>query len=76
MVREAKEIIFAVESQLASDDMCGLGDSTCGQRAVYEIGLTGIPIYNVRARRMVLLCESHSVLIDVNQAESMWRWTR
>jgi len=23
------------------------GDSTCGQRAVYEIGLTGIPIYNV-----------------------------
>jgi acetyl-CoA acetyltransferase len=23
------------------------GDSTCGQRAVYEIGLTGIPIFNV-----------------------------
>lgn len=23
------------------------GDSTCGQRAVYEVGLTGIPIYNV-----------------------------
>eukprot|EP01027_Heterolobosea_sp_BB2_P009130 GEZU01013501.1.p1 GENE.GEZU01013501.1~~GEZU01013501.1.p1 ORF type:complete len:333 (-),score=101.02 GEZU01013501.1:26-1024(-) len=23
------------------------GDSTCGQRAVYELGLTGIPIYNV-----------------------------
>lgn len=23
------------------------GDSTCGQRAVYEIGLTGCPIYNV-----------------------------
>jgi acetyl-CoA acetyltransferase len=23
------------------------GDSTCGQRALYEIGLTGIPIYNV-----------------------------
>ena len=23
------------------------GDSTCGQRAVYEIGLTGVPIYNV-----------------------------
>jgi len=23
------------------------GDSTCGQRAVYEIGLTGIPVYNV-----------------------------
>jgi hypothetical protein len=24
------------------------GDSTCGQRAVYELGLTGIPIVNVR----------------------------
>ena len=23
------------------------GDSTCGQRALYEIGLTGIPVYNV-----------------------------
>ncbi len=23
------------------------GDSTCGQRAVYNLGLTGIPIYNV-----------------------------
>ena len=23
------------------------GDSTCGNRAAYEIGLTGIPIYNV-----------------------------
>jgi sterol carrier protein 2 len=23
------------------------GDSTCGERAVYEIGLTGVPIYNV-----------------------------
>ena len=23
------------------------GDSTCGQRAVYKLGLTGIPIYNV-----------------------------
>ena len=24
-----------------------LGDSTCGQRALYQLGLTGIPIYNV-----------------------------
>ena len=24
-----------------------LGDSTCGQRALYQMGLTGIPIYNV-----------------------------
>ncbi|XP_060846890.1 sterol carrier protein 2 [Rhopalosiphum padi] len=23
------------------------GDSTCGQRALYEVGMTGIPIYNV-----------------------------
>ena len=23
------------------------GDSTCGQRALYQLGLTGIPIYNV-----------------------------
>src|SRR5262245_27221058 len=23
------------------------GDSTCGQRAVYEVGLTGIPVINV-----------------------------
>lgn len=24
-----------------------VGDSTCGQRALYEVGLTGIPMYNV-----------------------------
>ena len=24
-----------------------LGDSTCGQRALYQVGLTGIPIFNV-----------------------------
>ena len=24
------------------------GDSTCGQRALYELGTRGIPIYNVR----------------------------
>ncbi len=23
------------------------GDSTCGQRAIYEVGLTGIPVFNV-----------------------------
>ncbi|XP_013775097.1 non-specific lipid-transfer protein-like [Limulus polyphemus] len=23
------------------------GDSTCGQRALYEVGMTGIPIYNI-----------------------------
>ena len=30
------------------DNCCSLGDTTCGQRAIYEIGMTGIPIYNVR----------------------------
>lgn len=24
------------------------GDTTCGQRAVYQLGLTGVPVYNVR----------------------------
>src|ERR1700704_1491695 len=23
------------------------GDSTCGQRAIYQLGLTGIPVFNV-----------------------------
>src|SRR3981081_1265312 len=23
------------------------GESTCGQRAVYQLGLTGIPVYNI-----------------------------
>ncbi|XP_028403536.1 non-specific lipid-transfer protein-like [Dendronephthya gigantea] len=29
--------------------VCGYvyGDSTCGQRAVYELGMTGVPVYNV-----------------------------
>ncbi len=27
------------------------GDSTCGQRAVYGLGLTGIPVYNVNNNR-------------------------
>ena len=25
------------------------GDSTCGQRSVYELGLTGIPVFNVNS---------------------------
>ncbi len=24
------------------------GDTTCGQRCLYELGMTGIPVYNVR----------------------------
>ena len=29
--------------------VCGYcyGDTTCGQRAVYQLGLTGVPVYNV-----------------------------
>ena len=29
------------------DCVCDAGDSTCGQRALYQLGLTGIPMYNV-----------------------------
>jgi sterol carrier protein 2 len=34
------------EIQQAAVGYC-YGDSTCGERAVYQLGLTGIPIYNV-----------------------------
>lgn len=34
------------EVEQASIGYC-YGDSTCGQRAVYQLGLTGIPVYNV-----------------------------
>ena len=27
------------------------GDSTCGQRALYEVGMTGIPVFNVNNNR-------------------------
>merc|ERR1712013_373769 len=29
------------------------GDSTCGQRALYPLGMTGIPVYNVNKRQQV-----------------------
>ena len=32
---------------MLQSDPDGDGDSTCGERAVYEIGLSGVPIYNV-----------------------------
>nr|XP_054764322.1 sterol carrier protein 2-like [Lytechinus pictus] len=43
-LEDAKLPFDAVEQAV-----CGYvyGDTTCGQRAVYEIGMTGIPIYNV-----------------------------
>ena len=35
-----------------------LGDSTCGQRALYQLGLTGIPMYNVSCTINYLLKQS------------------
>ena len=31
------------------------GDSTCGQRAVYQLGMTGVPVYNVRGHACMCL---------------------
>ena len=52
MAREAGEkaladagISYALVEQ-AAVGYC-YGDSTCGQRAVYQLGCTGIPVYNV-----------------------------
>jgi sterol carrier protein 2 len=52
MAKEAGEKALAdagipyAEVQQAAVGYC-YGDSTCGQRAVYQLGLTGIPVYNV-----------------------------
>jgi len=52
MAREAGEKALAdagvpySEVEQAAVGYC-YGDSTCGQRAVYQLGLTGIPVYNV-----------------------------
>jgi sterol carrier protein 2 len=52
MAREAGEKALAdagiryEEIDQAAVGYC-YGDSTCGQRAVYQLGLTGIPVYNV-----------------------------
>src|SRR6188474_1461746 len=40
------------------------GDSTCGQRAVYEVGLTGIPVFNVNNN----CATGSSALMLANQA--------
>ncbi|HEY2511862.1 MAG TPA: lipid-transfer protein [Polyangiaceae bacterium] len=52
-VMAAKAIRAALEdAKVAYSDVqeahCGYvyGDSTCGQRSVYEVGLTGIPVFN------------------------------
>lgn len=50
------------------------GDSTCGQRAIYEVGLTGIPVFNVNNNcstgstalmlgRQAILAGAHCVLV-------------
>jgi acetyl-CoA acetyltransferase len=53
-VMAAKAIRAALEDAKVPYDQiqqayCGYvyGDSTCGQRSVYEVGLTGIPVFNV-----------------------------
>lgn len=38
------------------------GDSTCGQRALYEVGMTGIPVYNVNNN-----CSTGSTAIQIAQ---------
>ncbi|KAG0411781.1 hypothetical protein HPB47_011077 [Ixodes persulcatus] len=51
----AKEAVMAAlqDSRLSYEDVqqacCGYvyGDSTCGQRCLYDLGMTGIPVYNV-----------------------------
>ncbi|XP_073999184.1 sterol carrier protein X-related thiolase isoform X2 [Rhodnius prolixus] len=51
----AKEAVMKAleDARIAHDDVksCCVGyvygDSTCGQRAIYEVGMTGVPIYNV-----------------------------
>lgn len=39
------------------------GDSTCGQKALYEIGMTGIPIYNVRMLPMIYVNYSCQIVL-------------
>ena len=31
-----------------------LGESTCGQRAVYQLGMTGVPVYNVSEKSVLI----------------------
>jgi sterol carrier protein 2 len=59
------------------------GDSTCGQRAVYEVGLTGIPVFNVNNNcstgSTALMLARQAVLAGWPSACSPWasrRWRR
>lgn len=52
MGKEAVEAALAdakIKYDQVQQAVCGyvFGDSTCGQRVLYQIGMTGIPIYNV-----------------------------
>ncbi|GBP08912.1 Non-specific lipid-transfer protein [Eumeta japonica] len=52
MGKEAVEAALAdarIRYEQVQQAVCGyvFGDSTCGQRVLYQIGMTGIPIYNV-----------------------------
>lgn len=52
MAREAGQKALAdagIDYSDVQQAVCGYvyGDSTCGQRAVYELGMSGIPVYNV-----------------------------
>ena len=50
------------------------GDSTCGQRALYQVGLTGIPIYNVRRRTVDAADRARSTTTAAPAARrSSWR---
>lgn len=52
MAREAGQMALAdagIDFEQVEQACAGYvyGESTCGQRAVYELGMTGIPVYNV-----------------------------
>jgi len=38
-----------------------VGDSTCGQRALYGMGMTGIPIYNVSSMLLLWWVNTHAI---------------
>ncbi len=47
------------------------GDSTCGQRAVYEVGLTGMPVFNVNNN-----CSTGSTALMLGEAGGRGRARR
>ncbi|XP_047992452.1 sterol carrier protein 2 [Leguminivora glycinivorella] len=46
---EAALVDAGIKYEKIQQAVCGyvFGDSTCGQRVLYQVGMTGIPIYNV-----------------------------